>query len=50
MEGDWLEREDRFACLIHGLDRVFETRRGAFRAEVARGIYKRAKPFGTIVV
>ena len=37
-EGDRFEREDRFARLVHRLDRVLETRRGDDRAELTVGI------------
>src|SRR2546421_12973815 len=39
MEGDRLKREDSFACLIHGFDRILETLRGDDRSEVTAGIY-----------
>src|SRR5207249_5991693 len=38
-EGDRFERENRFARLIHRLNRFLETRRGDDRAEVTVGIY-----------
>src|SRR5882757_5986273 len=37
-EGHWLKRQDRFARLVHWLDRVLETVRGDDRAEVTAGI------------
>ena len=39
-EGDWLQREDRFAGLVHRLNFVFEPRRGGARAQLAVSIYK----------
>src|SRR5438552_17527021 len=39
-EGYRFEREDRFAYFVHWLDRVLETLRGGFRADVPCGIYK----------
>ena len=39
VEGDWFERENRFACLVHCLDRVLETRRGCGRAEMTVAVY-----------
>ena len=43
-EGDRLEREDRFARLVHRLDRFLESRRGNDRAEVTVGIYDYGYP------
>src|SRR5438552_2694837 len=39
MEGDRLERENRFARLVHRLNRVLEKRRGYGRAKMTTGIY-----------
>ena len=39
-ECDWLQREERFAGLGHGLNFVFEPRRGGARAQLAVSIYK----------
>ncbi len=38
-EGDWFERENRFARFVNRLDRLFETLRGNDRPEVTLGIY-----------
>jgi len=35
-EGHWLEREDRFTCLVHAVNVLFETGRGGERAEPPR--------------
>src|SRR5437899_1431329 len=39
MEGDRFERENRFACPVHGFNRVLEPGRGGGRAEVTVGVY-----------
>src|SRR4029077_373371 len=38
-EGDRLEREDRFACVVHRLDLILESRRGRGRTELAVSIH-----------
>src|SRR5205823_2040093 len=39
MEGDRFQPENRFARLVHRLDRVLETRRGGCRAKLTGGVY-----------
>src|SRR6266849_3654499 len=39
VEGDRFQREDRFAGLVHGLNRFLETLRGNDRAEMTVGVY-----------
>src|SRR5205823_5189415 len=41
-EGNWLERQDRFTCLIHWLDVLLEPRRGSRCAQVSLVIYNHA--------
>ncbi len=38
-EGHWLKRQDRFARLVHWLNRFLETRRRCGRAEMTSSIY-----------
>ena len=38
-EGHWFKRKDRFACFVHRLDRVFETRRACGRAKMTTGVH-----------
>src|SRR5205823_13790990 len=42
-KGDWFERVNRFARLVHRLDVLLKTGRGAFRAQVTCGIYNRSE-------
>src|SRR6266700_8317714 len=43
-EGDRLEREDRFACFVHGLDLILEPRRGWGNAKLAAAGYTNRYP------